>query len=243
MKWFNRLKRFVKDLFTEEKPKPIEHFPQVKSFAYQYNQTFKPRERDYQFLDLWNYTEHDIGIAKKYSFHQIAYFSAHFEDWRSDAKDFNSKWLLKPLDDWKGEMIVDPVYIDHVLPIMEKRVVLAKKKGFTGVEFDNSDAFYYFVDRNLRGKAIEYYNKLFQIAKKHGMKCGLKNSSFMFPDVEPDFIICEQAFQYNEIDDYLQFGVPVFNIEYKRRHFQKAVMDQRVYSIMKDKYKMGAEEL
>ncbi len=241
-----RIWRWLRSLFRREKPVSVEKpvlNEGVKTFNYQYNGDFFPRKRDYQFLDLWNYSKEDVELAKKYTAEQCGYMSCHYEKWRDDAHEFKSHWLLKKLDNWDGEMIINPEYLEQVLPIMEKRIEELKAKGFTAVEFDNTDAWYWFVDKKLRDKSIEYYNRLFYIAKKHGLKCGLKNSAFMFPDVQPDFIICEEAFEWNAIEQYLQFGVPVFNIEYKRKHYEQALKDPRLFTIMKDKYEMGSEEL
>lgn len=78
---------------------------------------------------------HDLG--KKV----ICYFSAgSYEEWRSDASEFQPNDLGKELDGWPGERWLRTAN-ENVRRIMKDRIELAKEKGCDGVDPDNVDGF------------------------------------------------------------------------------------------------------
>ena len=152
----------------------------------------------------------------------ICYFSAgSFEDWRSDASDFQSSMLGKPLGDWEGEWWLDIRQINSgVGPIMEARMDLAVLKKCDGVEPDNIDG--YQNDNGLGLSALDQltYNRwLAAQAHLRGLSIGLKNDLDQVLDLVDDFdwALNEQCWEYDECDMLLPFieaDKAVFGVEY-----------------------------
>jgi hypothetical protein len=92
-------------------------------------------------IDLFDTPKSTIDELHAQGIKVLCYFSAgSYENWRSDAKDFQDADLGKPLDGWPGEKWID-LKSDNVRAIMKKRVQLAKDKGCDGVDPDNVDAY------------------------------------------------------------------------------------------------------
>lgn len=71
----------------------------------------------------------------------ICYFSAgSYEDWRSDAGDWDQNDLGKELDGWPGERWVK-LSSPTVRNVMKKRIALAASKGCDAIDPDNVDGY------------------------------------------------------------------------------------------------------
>ena len=158
------------------------------------------------------------GLGRKV----ICYFSAGtYENWRDDAKEFDSADLGKNLDDWPGEKWVN-VKSTKIRKIMQTRLDLAVKKGCDGVDPDNIDG--YDNDNGLgltQAAAIDYVNWLASQSHSRGLSVGLKNGGSIIDSVIGNMQWCvnEQCAQYDECDTYAAFveaDKPVFHIEYPK---------------------------
>ena len=243
-KWILLLALLMGCATTEKQPeKPVEEKPPVtvkpvpekpsepvkeveipaidSTWALQYKGQFVDRKRDYVILDLWGYNPKELPKHSKY----IAYFSMHYERWRPDASEFKKSWLCGELDDWPGEEVICDKNIDDVLPIMYRRIDLAKEKGYIGIDGDNID------QGSSTSKAVYYWTKLAEYAKSKGLLFGLKNAAKIADKVDASFHMVEQCVQYNECNRYTGRGKAVFDIEYQDKYRKKV---PGVWLIQKD---------
>lgn len=204
--------------------KPVETKPEIpaidSTWSLQYNGEFKDLKRDYVILSLWKYNPKELPKHSKY----IAYFSMHYERWRPDASEFKKSWLCGELDDWPGEEVVCKNHVDDVLPIMYKRIDLAKEKGYIGIDPDN-------LDQLPRKEGVYYWKKLAAYARSKGLLIDQKNAGSWNDDLDPDFYQVEQCVQYSECDRYTGRGRAVFDIEYSSKNKKKV---PGVWLIQKD---------
>lgn len=71
----------------------------------------------------------------------ICYFSAGtYEEWRSDAGQWDKRDFGSPMGDWPGETWVN-VKSASVRRVMEKRIAMAASKGCDAIDPDNVDAY------------------------------------------------------------------------------------------------------
>ncbi len=172
-------------------------------------------------LDGVDTTAASVGALHAKGAKVICYFSAgSWEDWRSDAQSFPASVQGKGLDGWPGEKWLDVRQLSILLPIMERRILDCKAKGFDAVDPDNVDG--YTQDSGFQISAADQiaYNKgLADLAHKHGLGIGLKNDPDQVKALEPffDFSIAEECAKYNECNAYAPFttaGKAVLHIEY-----------------------------
>ena len=154
----------------------------------------------------------------------IGYFSAgSFEDFRSDASEFQAADLGNPLDGYPDERWID-VRSSNVRRIMQARLDLAAEKGFDGVEPDNMDGY-----TNNPGFAfsaadqLDFNRFIAEQAHSRGLAVGLKNDLDQIPQLVDlyDFAVNEQCHEFDECDALTPFiaaGKPVFNAEYLSRY-------------------------
>ncbi len=154
----------------------------------------------------------------------ICYFSAgSYENWRSDANQFDSDDLGNTLDGWPGESWLD-IRSDAVLTIMQDRLDLADQKGCDGVEPDNVDG--YINDSGFDFTAADqmaYNRRIANLAHERDLSVGLKND---LDQVEAlvdyyDFAVNEECFAYNECDllaPFIDAGKAVLNAEYEDQY-------------------------
>lgn len=176
-----------------------------ESFQIVYNGRYTPNGASYTILDLFEHSTADVERARAARSIPIAYFSAHYEDWRPDAGKLKPH-RTKRLGSWAGEWYV---WWDNqgVKDCMTARMDLAKKKGFVGVDIDNVD-----------GPAMSsYFPWLMAQAKKRGLLCGLKNSVELLPRYgkEVDFFVIE-ATDARELAMYRTYTQPKFRMVYGR---------------------------
>lgn len=175
-------------------------------------------------VDVFDTPTAKITELKNRGVKVICYFSAgSYEDWRSDAKDFPTTVLGKDMAGWPGEKWLDVRQVSSLMPIMKKRMELAKSKGCDAVDPDNMDG--YTNDTGWKG-TITYahqltYNKaIAEQAHALGLAVGLKNDLEQIKDLADlyDFAINESCMDYNECDYLKGFSVDrnkaVFAIDY-----------------------------
>jgi len=210
------------------------------SWSIQYQGAIKVRDKTYQVVDLFDVTEADLERLNAAGILPIAYFSSQYEDWRPDAHSFPAADLGKPLLPWPGERWVN-TESEIVRSIMRSRMDLAKRRGFYGVDVDNTDFFEHKTGLpNSLSLGINYVEFLAREAHARGLKYSLKNSMDLIPMVKGvvDFYQNEECQQYGQAHLYDGVG-PVFNIEYRRP--TSVFRREGFYSLLKRK-EMGAWE-
>jgi len=171
-------------------------------------------------IDLFDVSKSEIDALKLSGKKVICYFSAgSYENWRSDAADFDEAILGNPLDGWEGERWLD-ISSNDVLAIMKKRLDLAVTKGCDGVEPDNMDGYTNTPWFSINADDQLNYNKhIANEAHNRGLSVALKNDLDQIQTLEPyyDFAVNEQCFKFNECDlikPFLDNNKPVLNAEY-----------------------------
>lgn len=165
---------------------------------------YQPNGARYVILDLFEHGSGDISLAKASGAKPVAYFSAHYENWRPDAKRFGQK--LRRLGNWKGEYYVD--WKDsRTQAVMRARLDKARSMGYWGVDIDNVDG--------PGGK--DYFPWLYAEAKKRGLAVGLKNFVEILGNYgsKVDFFVSE-ASSSRELTCYQRYGKPVVRMYYGR---------------------------
>jgi len=151
---------------------------------------------DYVIIDLFDYGSRGVATVKAAGAKPIAYFSAHYEDWRPDKGQFGRK--LGKIGGWKGEY-----YIDWTDPrnqtVMLSRLERASRLGYWGVDMDNVDG------PGMGG----YFAWLYKAAKAKGLAVGLKNSVELLPTwgAKVDFFVSE-ATNSGELTCYKPYILP-----------------------------------
>ncbi len=150
----------------------------------------------------------------------VCYFSAgSYENWRSDAGDFQAADLGNPLSGWPGERWLD-VRSDNVRSIMQARLDLAAAKGCDGVDPDNVDGYSNATGLPLTAAdQLDYNRFLATEAHNRGLAVGLKNDLGQVATLAADFdfAVNESCHDYDEcglLAPFTAAGKPVLNIEY-----------------------------
>ena len=195
----------------------------VLSFAVQYNGNLNYDfcKRDVVYLDLFDYTKNAVLACKKQGALVLAYFSSQHEQWRTfDESRFKEIDKGRKLDDWKGERWVN-TNSTSIREIMLDRIILAKSKGFDGIDVDNVDSFLFKTGFYTTTKdSIDYINFFINTAKKLDMKFSLKNALSVIeklPLDKIDYFQNESCYKNKECNYYDQVKSPVFIIHYKRK--------------------------
>lgn len=174
-------------------------------------------------IDLFDNPKSTISKLQSMDRKVICYFSAGtYENWRSDASEFNKSDLGSNLGDWPGERWLN-TNSKSVREIMQQRLDLAVAKGCDGVDPDNIDAY----DNKHGGlgltedDAINYVNWLASEAHSRGLSVGLKNGGDIIDSVieNMQWSVNEQCAKETECDTYSAFvdaNKPVFHIEYPK---------------------------
>ena len=210
------------------------------TWSIQYQGAIQVRDKTYHVVDLYDVSDSDLGRIRAAGSRPIAYFSSQFEDWRPDANRFLRQDLGRPLAGWPGERWVN-TKSEAIRSIIRNRLDLAKRRGFYGVDVDNTDIYEHTTgfDNSLK-TAADYVRFIANEAHARGLKYSLKNSMDLISSVKGvvDFYQNEECQQYGEADRYRGVG-PVFNIEYKRP--SSVYRRKGFYSLLK-RQKMGAFE-
>lgn len=171
-------------------------------------------------IDLFDSSASLISTLQAQGRKVICYFSAgSYENWRSDAADFDSSDLGNDVEGWANEQWLN-INSTSVRNIMLARLDLAQSKGCDGVEPDNVDGYV-----NSSGFSLTYNDQLSfnrflaNAAHSRGLAIGLKNDLDQIDDLVSyfDFAVNEQCFEYSECSTVVPFitaGKPVLNAEY-----------------------------
>ena len=179
-------------------------------------------------IDLFDSSPELIKSLQSQGRKVICYFSAgSYEQWREDAKDFQTSELGKPLDGWDEERWLD-IRSANVSAIMARRMDLAAEKGCDGVEPDNVDG--YSNESGFKLSAadqLSFNRQLASAAHERGLSVGLKNDLDQVPELVThfDFAVNEQCFEYSEceaLSPFIKAGKPVLNAEYQARYVNDA---------------------
>ncbi len=169
--------------------------------------------------------------------HVICYFSAgSYEDWRSDADQFDDEDLGNTLAGWPDERWLD-ITSENVRAIMEQRLDKAVEKGCDAVEADNVDGY-----SNSNGLSLtaadqlEYNQFLAAAAHERGLAIGLKNDLDQISSLISyfDFAINEQCYEYNEcatLTPFIEAGKAVFHVEYNTNYLDDDSMCEQAVSL------------
>lgn len=180
-------------------------------------------------IDLFDSSPELIKSLQSQGRKVICYFSAgSYEQWREDAKDFQSSELGKPLDGWDEERWLD-IRSANVSAIMARRMDLAAEKGCDGVEPDNVDG--YTNESGFKLSAadqLSFNRQLASAAHERGLSVGLKNDLDQVPELVAhfDFAVNEQCFEYFEceaLSPFIKAGKPVLNAEYQTQYVNDPV--------------------
>jgi hypothetical protein len=179
-------------------------------------------------IDLFDSTTSLIRKLQTSGKKVVCYFSAgSYEDWRSDAANFNPADLGSNLDGWPGERWLD-IRSDNVHTIMKRRLDLALQKGCDAVEPDNMDGYSNNSGFDLSATDQLAYNRLIaNEAHSRGLSVGLKNDLDQINDLVAyfDFAVNEQCFEYSEcnaVTPFINHGKAVLNAEYKQAYVDDA---------------------
>ena len=184
-------------------------------------------------VDIYDIDLFDIPLATIQSLQTagkkvICYFSAgSYEEWRSDASQFQTADLGKTLDGWEDEKWLD-VRSDNVRTIMKTRLDLAVSKGCDGVEPDNMDGYANDSGFNLSANDQLSFNRFIaNEAHTRDLSVGLKNDLDQIAQLVDyfDFSVNEQCFEYDECETlgpFINQGKPVLNAEYKSEYVSDA---------------------
>lgn len=106
-------------------------------------------------IDLFDSSTTFIASLQAQGRKVICYFSAgSYENWRSDAADFDNSDLGNDVDGWPNEQWLN-INSTQVRNIMLARLDLAQSKGCDGVEPDNVDGYV-----NSSGFSLSYNDQL-----------------------------------------------------------------------------------
>ncbi|EKD14132.1 uncharacterized protein L3040_007869 [Drepanopeziza brunnea f. sp. 'multigermtubi'] len=187
-------------------------------------------------LDLFDVPQTTIDALHAAGKKVICYFSAgSFEDWRSDAADFQETDKGLAMEGWAGEWWLD-TRTANVRSIMASRIALAKSKNCDAVDPDNVDGF-----GNANGvglteaDGVDFLNYLADTAHAQGLSIGLKNAAALVDSVldKMQFHVNEQCIEYDECGLFTPFinaGKPVFHIEYPEVVASAPAVDAEVKS-------------
>lgn len=189
----------------------------VPTWSVQYEGPIVARGKDFHIVDLYDVSDADLAKLRSQGTKPIAYFSSQYEAWRKDAALFQPQDLGSPLDKWPKERWVNSKS-QTVRDIMLRRMDLAQRRGFYGVDVDNVDFYAHPNGFNATaGDSIDYIRFLAKAAHARGLKFGLKNATDLIPALrnDVDFYVNEEAHQYMETPVYMGLGKPVVNLEYR----------------------------
>lgn len=151
----------------------------------------------------------------------IAYFSAGtFENFRSDAGEFQAQEIGSTLGDFPNERWLD-IRSENVRRVILARLDSARQRGFDGVEPDNVDGYANDSGFDLTAADQLAFNRFVaNEAHLRNLAVGLKNDLDQIGQLVSyfDFAVNEQCHEFGECDalqPFLDAGKPVFNAEYQ----------------------------
>lgn len=172
-------------------------------------------------IDAFDSSSRTVRALHKRGKRVVCYVSGgSHEDWRRDASRFPSAVIGDPLDGWPGERWLDIRQLDALLPIMQARADLCRRKGFDAIEWDNVAGYQSETGFPLTADDQLAYNRaLADLSHDRGLAVLLKNDPDQVMDLLPwfDASLVEECFQFRECAAYRPFtraGKPVFAAEY-----------------------------
>ena len=175
-------------------------------------------------IDLFDTPDQTITELHAAGRKVICYFSGgSFEQWRSDAGQFDPADLGNELDGWPGERWLD-IRSSSVRHIMLQRLDLAQSKGCDGVDADNMDGYTNNPGFPLTSDDQLAYNRFIaNAAHERNLAVALKNDLSQIEALVDyfDLSVNEECFEYDECDllePFVQQGKPVLQVEYDRSY-------------------------
>jgi len=171
-------------------------------------------------IDLFNTDAIEIAQLKQEGRTVICYFSAGtWEEWRSDAGDFDPMAIGETMEEWEDEKWLD-VRHESTRAMATERLDLAVQKGCDGVEPDNMDGYANNTGFTLTGYDQLDFNRFVAVeAHARGLSVGLRNDVSQISALEGcfDWALNEECFAYEECGVYSPFlasNKAVFHVEY-----------------------------
>jgi hypothetical protein len=180
-------------------------------------------EKEIRFYDIDWEENSALTVAKIHESgaKAIAYISAgSWENWRSDKRTFPDFVIGKAYRGWPGERWLDVRCTSVLLPIMEQRMRVAKKKGFDGVQFDNLGGYQARTGYPLTKEDCTYYGALLaNSAHETGLSAAWENAVEIREPLLPyyDWFLMEECRQYDECGcaaTFIDAGKFVGGVEY-----------------------------
>ncbi|MDD1719021.1 MAG: endo alpha-1,4 polygalactosaminidase [Methanoregulaceae archaeon] len=132
----------------------------------------------------------------------IAYISAGtWENWRGDRGSFPLPVIGNIYGEWPDERWLDVRRTDVLIPLMVRRMKIAKNKGFDGVQFDNLDGWQADTGFPLTAADYTYYAaRLSNKAHKLGLSAAWENALEIRRPLLPymDWFLMEDCHVYGE---------------------------------------------
>jgi hypothetical protein len=185
-----------------------------------------PPKVDYLEIDGFDSSKELVTQIKANGTKAICYISVGTaEDFRPDFAELKKipNTVGKAYPNFAGDYFINTNHWRDFFPVMEKRIMMCKDKGFDYVDFDVIDS--YAVDPKESGfdlteeTQIAYIMALTDAAHAAGLKTVQKNTTELAVKLEPHFdaLLLEQCMEYDFCDEaapYVRAEKPVFNIEY-----------------------------
>lgn len=168
-------------------------------------------------VDLFETPIAEVARLEASGIHTVCYLSAGtLEQDRPDAQDYPEEILGNTWNEW-NEVFIDIRRIDLLGPILESRLDLCARKGFSGVEPDNIDTYGENTGYDLTpDDAVAFATWFAQAAHTRGLMVAQKNAPELAPELVAtfDFAITEDCFE----DGWCESMAPY-------RHEGKAILD------------------
>jgi hypothetical protein len=192
------------------------------SWQIQFVGDFDPSvEADLYELDAFDADTAVIGWIHDRGGRAICYVNAGaWEDWRTDSGAFPADIVGLAYEGWPGERWLDIREWDALAPILQSRVDLCVRKGFSGVEFDNVDGYQNDTGFDITAAdQLAFNHRLAVFAHGRGLTVGLKNDPDQAAALagEFDFSVVENCFSEGwcgQLQPFLADQKPVLAIEY-----------------------------
>jgi hypothetical protein len=176
---------------------------------------------DVFIVDLFDTSAVTISRYQSQGARVICYFSAgSWENWRSDRGNFPKEARGRPLGDWPGEFWLDVSNLNALMPVMNARMDLARRKGCDAVDPDNMDLHTQDTGFSISAQdQIAYARALSEAAHARGLLIGLKNNVEQIPQLVSyfDFAVNESCARWSEchrLRPFISAGRPVYAITY-----------------------------
>lgn len=151
----------------------------------------------------------------------VAYMSAGtWENWRHDRGKYPAGVIGKTYPEWPQEKWLDVRRTGILVPIMVRRMKIAKKKGFDGVQFDNLDGWQTKTGFPLSASDYAFYAaKLANRAHRLGLSASWENAAELRGTLLPymDWFLMEDCAVFGECSaagTFISAGKFVGGVEY-----------------------------